>query len=512
MSDIALSKALKVILTTLRIAIGWHFLYEGVAKIFTPQWSSAPYLQTATGILGGFFQWIGSTPWALKAADQFHIWGLPLIGLALMLGCFVRPASVMAMLLLLMYYLAHPPLLGTDFRFPAEGHYLGVNKNLIELLALIPFLILPPGALPGLGRLATALIGRLRRRTEETGELSEAALSRRQLVGNLAAVPVLGVFGWGAYKKVKFEKVHAITGATIKLQQTNLKDLKGPLPCGDLGPLKSSRLIMGCNLIGGGAHARDLLYVNSLVMAYHTERKIFETIELAEKAGINMMNLTASQYPLFNKYRKVVSGKMQTMAQVYPSEKDMTTDIDKAIDGGATTLYVQGAFAERFVYAKRVDLLGKSLDYIKKQGYVAGIGAHSIEVPIEAEKAGLNPDYYVKTLHHDRYWSAHPREQRVEGSIISKRSPDHNQYHDNMFDLFPERTIEVMQQIRKPWVAFKVLAGGAIAPKDGFQFAFDNGADFICVGMFDFQIVEDVNILLDVLEKCAPRRARAWLS
>ena len=68
-----------------------------------------------------------------------------------------------------------------------------------------------------------------------------------------------------------------------------------------------------------------------------------------------------------------------------------------------------------------------------------------------------------------------------------------------MFDLFPEKTIEFMGRIKKPWIAFKVLAGGAIHPQDGFKFAFENGADFICVGMFDFQIVEDVNIALDVL-------------
>ena len=137
------------------------------------------------------------------------------------------------------------------------------------------------------------------------------------------------------------------------------------------------------------------------------------------------------------------------------------------------------------------------------KGHPNVIGAHSIEVPIACEKAGLNPDYYVKTMHHDRYWSAHPREKRLEWSIDGSPSPDHDGFHDNMFDLFPERTVEIMAAVQKPWVAFKVLAGGAIHPRDGFQYAFDNGADFICVGMFDFQIVEDVNIALEALSKCS---------
>jgi hypothetical protein len=200
---------------------------------------------------------------------------------------------------------------------------------------------------------------------------------------------------------------------------------------------------------------------------------------------------------------------MQTICQVYPTAQDLKTDIDKAMDYGATTLYVQGAFAERFVKNAQTDLLCQALDHIKSQGYLAGVGGHAITVPIECEKAGANADYYVKTLHHDKYWSAHPREKRVEFSVDGPRAQEHDQFHDNMFDLFPERTIEFMAGVKRPWIAFKVLAGGAIHPKDGFKFAFENGADFICVGMFDFQIVEDVNIALDVLAS-VQARTRPW--
>ncbi|HCC85561.1 MAG TPA: hypothetical protein DEQ06_03000 [Porphyromonadaceae bacterium] len=58
-------------------------------------------------------------------------------------------------------------------------------------------------------------------------------------------------------------------------------------------------------------------------------------------------------------------------------------------------------------------------------------------------------------------------------------------------------------------MGFKVLAAGAISPEDGFKWAFQNGADFICVGMFDFQIVNDVNITIDTLNNLQGRK-REW--
>jgi hypothetical protein len=115
----------------------------------------------------------------------------------------------------------------------------------------------------------------------------------------------------------------------------------------------------------------------------------------------------------------------------------------------------------------------------------------------------------MKTLHHDKYWSAHPRENRIPFSVDTDKSPDHNMFHDNMFCLFPEETIEFMKTKAIPWVAFKVLAGGAIKPEDGFRYAFENGADFICVGMFDWQVIDDVNIASDVLQTLGGRQ-RAW--
>ncbi len=504
-------KPIQVILLCLRIAIGWLCLYEGIVKLLVPDWSAGPYLLLSEGPFSAFFHWLGSSPALLRGVDLLNIWGLIFIGIALILGIFTRVASAFGIILLGLYYLAQPPLIRTDYRIPIEGHYLLINTQVVEVLILTIFLFVPSGMLWGLDRfLCGWRAARLKSKSTDLVQ-TDGPWTRRKMLADLIGVPFIGLLGFTAHKKQKWEQLHAITGATIKLQDLSMKDLKGQLPKGTLGNLKISRIILGNNLIGGWAHSRDLIYVPELFKAYNTDRKVFDTFDLAQRAGINTVFCVNGQMPLFNKYFESTSTKMQTICQVFPTAADLTTDINKSVDSGVTTMYVQGHAAESFVKNGQLDLLGKALEHIKKQGYLAGIGGHSIQVPIQCEKAGLNPDYYVKTLHSDNYWSATPRQNRVEFSVDSGNSPDHDKFHDNMFDLFPEQTIAFMGTVKKPWVAFKVLAAGAFEPKDGFRFAFENGADFICAGIFDFQMVEDVNVAIDVLSSLNGR-TRPWYS
>jgi uncharacterized membrane protein YphA (DoxX/SURF4 family) len=506
MKDLKQKRIRGLLITVLRVAIGWHFLYEGLIKILAGNWSGSAYLLNTSGFLSGFYHWIANSPVMLQVSDVLNMYGLFLIGLALFLGYAVRIAALSGILLLTLYYFAYPPF-GNSLLGSSEGHLFIVDRLFIEAVALL-FIVISKDKGFGIDR----LLQWLRRNKKSKGTDSEEVVtpSRREALKNLVTLPVLGFMGWGAIRTMDAGGADVMSGATIQLKQLGLGELKGKLPKGKIGNHEISRLVMGGNLIGGWAHSRDLIYVSSLFKAYNSEKKIYETLMLGEEAGINTINIGFATNPVIAKYKRITGSKLTVISQVHPN---METNnyfefIDQAIDQGVDIVQVQGNWCDWLVRDNKTDVIGKMLEHIRKQGYTAGLGCHTVDAVMACEAQGIVPDYYMQTLHHDNYWSAHPRENRVAFEVDGEKSLDHNRFHDNCFCLFPDRTVEFISRTKVPVMGFKVLAAGAIEPRDGFKWAFDNGADFICVGMFDFQVVENVNTCIETLDKTV--RTRPW--
>ena len=499
--------SVKIVVTLIRVAIGWHFLYEGISKILSPGWTSQGYLSGSNSFLSGFYHWLASSPGMIQVVDMLNIYGLILIGLGLFLGVLIRYASGAGIVLLLMYYFAYPPFGASAFNQP-EGSLYIVNKILLEALVL-SFILLNKENGYGLRYFSSFF---KRKKKTETGESEEPATnSRREALKNLATIPALGVIGFGAFDHHQKFDVDVTSGATIQVQQTVFSELKGKLSMGKIGNHEISRLICGGNLIGGWSHARDLIYVSTLMKAYNTEKKVYETLMLAEKAGINTINIGFPSNPLMAKYKKMFGSNIKVISQVAPNmEKgDYFEQMNRAIDYGADILQVQGNWCDWLVRDGKFDVIEKMLSRIREQGYTAGLASHTVDSLILCEEQGIIPDYYMKTMHHDQYWSAHPMENRVPFEVDGKNYLDHNKFHNNIFCLFPDKTAEFVNRAKVPVMGFKVLAAGAIQPKDGFRWAFEKGADIICVGMFDYQLVENVNTCLDILSDL-PKRTRDW--
>ena len=285
----------------------------------------------------------------------------------------------------------------------------------------------------------------------------------------------------------------------------------GSMPCGRIGKVSISRLFLGGNLIGGWAHSRDLLYVSKLFKAYNTEPKILDTLELAEQCGINTILIDPRDWEPVLKYNRERKRNFQSLVCTLPNvEKAKMADHVKQIaDKGAHLIYIHGLVADEHTMVGRNEELGRIIDLIKSHGLSAGIGGHSLETMIASEKNKLNADFYVKTFHMDRYWSATPPEKREEWCWYKPAKSEPGCYHDNMFCLDPEKTAAFMESVKKPWIAFKTMAAGAIHPQMAFSHSYRNGADFIVAGMFDFQIEQDAKLAIAAIGKSQERK-RPW--
>jgi hypothetical protein len=166
---------------------------------------------------------------------------------------------------------------------------------------------------------------------------------------------------------------------------------------------------------------------------------------------------------------------------------------------------VWGVSGDRMIQAGAVDRVARAVELAKKHDLPVGVGSHSLLVPMACEKHQVPCDFYVKTLHSDAYPSATPKPLRKEFMWLTGGEG----WYDNMWCINPEETIEFMKTVAKPWIAFKVLAAGAFVPRQGFSYAFRNGADFIAVGMFDFQIQENCDLVRQ-LARPEQKRPRPW--
>jgi hypothetical protein len=274
------------------------------------------------------------------------------------------------------------------------------------------------------------------------------------------------------------------------------------MPMGKIGSQEFSRLILGGNLIGGYAHSRDLSYVSTLMRRYNTQAKIRETLELAEAQGINGINTWVMQenQALFDHWKN--GGKMKWFVQARLDADGGFSQIQKAVDQGAAAIHLTGDTCERLLDQGRFEKVGESLAFIRARKVIAGVAAHDLRVIVECEKLKLEVDFHQKTFHSlDYYTAPRPEETGACGG------------HDNSWCNSPEAVIGVMAKTTKPWIAFKILAAGAIEPRAAFPYAFNGGADFILVGMFDWQVQEDAQLaqrVYRIVRGPGSKRTRPW--
>jgi len=271
------------------------------------------------------------------------------------------------------------------------------------------------------------------------------------------------------------------------------------MPKGKIGDLEVSRLVLGGSPLQHYVHCRDLRYVASLMAHYNTPERILQTLALAEQQGINTLVCHPSgpagdTVALLKRHREKHGGKMQwiiaPMDPIEPGLAKYGERVQRLIDDGADAIYVWGCHTDALAGQGKIDLVGKAVDLIKAHSVPCGVAAHDLRVIEQCEGKKIPADFYIKTFHHHNY-------------------PGAKMNYDSMWCSNPGETAEFMKGVQKPWIAFKVLAAGAIPPRDAFRHAFEHGADFVLAGMYDFEIAEDVEITKTSVASLATR-PRPW--
>lgn len=146
-----LSKPQLFYLVIVRILLGWYFLYEGCTKLLQPNWSAIGFLKSSEGWFSSFFISISENPNTVDIINFLNIWGLIAIGLGLILGALSQIASIAGVVLLSLYYIAHPPLINTSQQILMENT-LWVDKNLIFIAILLVLISIPTSHFIGIDR------------------------------------------------------------------------------------------------------------------------------------------------------------------------------------------------------------------------------------------------------------------------------------------------------------------------------------------------------------------------
>ncbi len=141
MVDLNYSNKQTTVLVLLRLIVGYHFLFEGIDKLFSTSWTSATFLLQTNWLFSDFFHYLANSKMLLSIVDVLNIWGQILIGISLIIGLFSTTAALFGALMILFYYIAIPPFI--------ESH-LFINKNLLELFALIIIALFPTSKIIGI--------------------------------------------------------------------------------------------------------------------------------------------------------------------------------------------------------------------------------------------------------------------------------------------------------------------------------------------------------------------------
>jgi len=282
----------------------------------------------------------------------------------------------------------------------------------------------------------------------------------------------------------------------------------GPLPTMKIAGQEVSRLVSGGNPLFGYSHFNGLL--DRFMADYFSDDQIVHYMLACEKAGItawqsNYPQPLERQLPLI----RAAGCKLQwlALADTWDIEhNDFRADtvwplarkaVERAAGHKPLAIALRGEETDRLLRQDRMDVVRDFLNCAHDAGLPAGVSAHNPAVIAHVEEHGWPADYFMTCFYR---LTRTPEEFRKEFGLVP--------VGETYVASDPERMCQVIRQVKKPCLAFKILAAGRRcgSPKivrEAFEFAFKNikPTDGVIVGMvprFTDQIGENTQTVREI--------------
>ncbi|HHN46487.1 MAG TPA: hypothetical protein ENN09_03500 [Planctomycetes bacterium] len=235
-----------------------------------------------------------------------------------------------------------------------------------------------------------------------------------------------------------------------------------------IGELAISRLVVGGNPVSGFSHGNPAR--TTAMLDYFSAANVKKLLKRCEECGIDTAFMRADNHVirLMHEYWNE-GGKIQWVAQT-ATEENPISNIEKAARFGAKAVYLHGGTIDTYFEEGRHDEVRKQLEKIRELGLPAGCASHIPENILEVEKRGWAPDFYMVCLYN------------IPG-YKGKLGVDQDEKfrHDDR-----AKALDVMAQVPRPCIAYKILAAGRLEPRAAFKETFSRikAADGVNVGMF----------------------------
>lgn len=257
------------------------------------------------------------------------------------------------------------------------------------------------------------------------------------------------------------------------------------LPSIKLGKHEVSRLIVGGNPFSGNSHQTGQL--NKEMRDYYTNEKIKETLRECERCGINTIQARGDSYimRMLNEYWNE-GGKLQWIAQTASELASIPGNISQIASTGAIACYHHGSKTDSLFKEGKIDTVKELLAVMKNKGMPAGLGTHDPMIVRYAEDNNFGADFYMLAFYN-----------------LSKRG-------EIYLPEDREAACKVIQEINKPFLAFKIMAAGRNEPNEAFKYTYEHikPTDAVVVGIFTKynpnQVQEDADLAQRFMSKPFP--------